>query len=88
MATDNPFLKKSARGNIKKFNCITWERQRDSHMKILFSLVLSVPLLDEKKYVHVVCKISKAFDKVWHKGLLFKLQKIGISGAMPAWIAS
>ena len=25
--------------------------------------------------------ISKAFDKVWHKGLLFKLERIGISGS-------
>ena len=24
--------------------------------------------------------ISKAFDKVWHEGLLFKLEPIGISG--------
>ena len=25
--------------------------------------------------------ISKAFDRVWHKGLLFKLKRIGIDGA-------
>ena len=24
--------------------------------------------------------ISKAFDKVWHKGFLFKLETIGMSG--------
>ena len=24
--------------------------------------------------------ISKAFDRVWHKGLLYKIQSIGISG--------
>ena len=24
--------------------------------------------------------ISKAFDKIWHEGLLFKLETIGISG--------
>ena len=45
--------------------------------------------LDEKKDVHVVlCNIAKALDKVWHKGLLFKLQKIGITGAMLTWIES
>ena len=27
----------------------------------------------------VICDISKAFDRVWHKGLLFKLKSIGIS---------
>ena len=26
--------------------------------------------------------ISKAFDKVWHDGLLFKLKSFGISGSL------
>ena len=33
---------------------------------------------DEKQYSCMVfCDISKAFDKVWHKGLLFKLRQNG-----------
>ena len=28
----------------------------------------------------VFCGISKAFDRVWHAGLLHKLKSIGISG--------
>jgi hypothetical protein len=37
--------------------------------------------LDEGKEVRVVfCEISKAFDRVWHKGLLRKLESIGIRG--------
>ena len=37
--------------------------------------------LDSGKEVRVVfCDISKAFDRVWHKGLLCKLKAIGISG--------
>ena len=30
----------------------------------------------------VFLDISKVFDKVWHKGLLYKLKSIGISGEL------
>ena len=36
----------------------------------------------------VFCDISKAFDKVWHKGLLFKLRQNGIKGNLLAWISN
>ena len=37
--------------------------------------------LDDGKEVRVVfCDVSKAFDRVWHKGLLTKLKSIGIHG--------
>jgi len=36
----------------------------------------------------VFCDISKAFDRVWHKGLLFKLQANGINGNLLAWLSS
>ena len=32
--------------------------------------------------------ISKAFDRVWHKGLLFKLKQLGITGNLLKWFAS
>jgi hypothetical protein len=36
--------------------------------------------LDSGKEIRVVfCDISKSFDRVWHKGLLFKLKQYGIS---------
>jgi hypothetical protein len=39
--------------------------------------------LDEGKEVRVVfCDIIKAFDRIWHKGLLRKLESIGIRGLL------
>ena len=35
----------------------------------------------------VFCDISKAFDRVWHKGLLFKLRQYGISGNILKWLS-
>ena len=32
--------------------------------------------------------ISKAFDRVWHKGLLYKIEKLGIKGDLLCWIKS
>ena len=42
--------------------------------------------LDEGKEVRgVFCDISKAFDRVWHKGLLYKLNSVGITGSLLQW---
>ncbi|MCG7883227.1 MAG: reverse transcriptase family protein [Candidatus Thiodiazotropha endolucinida] len=35
----------------------------------------------------VFCDVSKAFDRVWHRGLLFKLRQYGISGLLLEWIS-
>lgn len=43
--------------------------------------------LDQGKEIRVIfCDISKAFDRVWHKGLLRKLESIGINGTLLAWV--
>ncbi|MEW8546519.1 MAG: reverse transcriptase family protein, partial [Candidatus Thiodiazotropha sp.] len=43
---------------------------------------------DSKQYTCMVfCDISKAFDRVWHKGLLFKLEQNGIKGGLLKWIS-
>ena len=43
--------------------------------------------LDDGKEVRVVfCDISKAFDRVWHKGLLRKLESIAIRGSLLSWV--
>ena len=45
--------------------------------------------LDTGKEVRAVfCDISKAFDRVWHAGLLEKLRSIGISGELLKWFSS
>ena len=44
---------------------------------------------DEKQSTCIVyCDISKAFDRVWHKGLIHKLKELGFSGNVIAWISS
>ena len=45
--------------------------------------------LDAGKEIRVVFfDISKAFDRVWHKGLKYKLSKMGILGNLLEWIKS
>ena len=36
----------------------------------------------------VFCDVSKSFDRVWHKGLLFKLQQNDIEGKFLEWLSS
>ena len=36
----------------------------------------------------VFCDVFKAFDKVWHKGLLFKLNLTGVNKQLILWIES
>ena len=43
---------------------------------------------DGKEIRTVFCDISKAFDRVWHKGLMFKLRRIGIGGPLISWFKS
>ena len=43
--------------------------------------------LDAGKEIRVVFfDISKAFDRVWHKGLLYKIEKLGITGEFLHWL--
>ena len=42
-----------------------------------------------RKEVRVVAlDISKAFDRVWHDGLLHKLEALGVCGSLLAWLRS
>ena len=42
--------------------------------------------VDAGKEIRVIfLDISKAFDKVWHRGLIFKLKRAGINGNLLSW---
>ena len=59
----------------------------DSTVNQLLSLYHEFSLaVDQQKEVRIVfLDISKAFDKVWHKGLLYKLEKSGVTGNLLSW---
>ena len=45
--------------------------------------------IDSGKEVRAVfCDISKAFDRVWHDGLIYKLRAAGVTGEVLAWFKS
>ena len=75
-------------GFFTKNNLITKNqsgfRSGDSPSNQLIELVNEIhKSLDNRHEVRAVfLDISKAFDKVWHEGLLFKLKRNGVSGEM------
>ena len=67
-------------------------RENDSCVNQLLSIVLNIysafdayPTLESRG---VFLDMSKAFDKVWHEGLIFKLKSMGISEALLELIKS
>ena len=45
--------------------------------------------LDDSKEVRAIfCDVSKAFDRVWHKGLFYNLKRAGITGALLSWFTN
>ena len=64
--------------------------RRDSTINQLLFITNEISkALDDGLEVRVVFfDISKAFDRVWHKGLLYKIEKLGIMGDWLNWIKS
>ena len=57
--------------------------------QLLFITQKIANALDDKHDACIVfLDVSRAFDKVWHKGLLFKLNQMGITGNALKWIES
>ena len=57
--------------------------------QLLFLYDSFMKAIDIGKEVRVVfCDISKAFDRVWHKGLIEKLKGAGIAGNLLDWFKS
>ena len=63
-------------------------KKHDSAINQLIALYDNIcKSLEEKHDVRVVfLDLSKAFDRVWHKGLLFKLKQLGITGSLLSWL--
>ena len=48
-----------------------------------------VEAMDDGKDARLIfCDISKAFDRVWTKGLMYKLRRAGIRGKVAEWLSS
>ena len=55
-------------------------------IEIYNSICLSLD--SHEHYCITFCDISKAFDRVWIKGLLLKLEKYGFTGKLHSWLSS
>ena len=57
--------------------------------QLIFMVHTMYEALEHSSEVHMVfLDISKAFDKVWHKGLLFKLERLGVRDPLLSWFRS
>ena len=62
-------------------------KREDSTVNPLLKNVhqISQDINSGKDTCFVFLNVSKAFDKVWYKGLLFKLRQLGIAGTLYNW---
>ena len=75
-------------------NLLTWRnsgfKKHDSTVNQLLFLVNKIyeSLGNGDDVLLIVLDISKAFDKVYHRGLLHKLETFGINGCLLKWFSS
>ena len=71
-------------------DCNSGFRKNDSTINRLLALLDSIykGLEEHKDVILILLDISKAFDKVWHPGLLHKIKQLGFSGNLYNWIES
>ena len=55
-------------------------------LEIYSSILIS--LENKEANCFIFCDFSKAFDKVWHRGLLHKMKAYGITGNLINWFKS
>ena len=65
-------------------------RKKDGTALHLARIIHSLSEALEKKNAVVSCffDLTKAFDRVWHKGLLAKLEHLGIGGSLLRWLTN
>ena len=65
-------------------------RKKDGTALQLARIVHSLSEALEKKNAVVSCffDLTKAFDRVWHKGLQAKLEHLGIGGSLLRWLTN
>jgi hypothetical protein len=65
-------------------------QENDSAVLRLLSLtdMIYQGMDNEDEVLLIFLDISKAFDRVWHEGLIYKLKQAGIDGALLKWFES
>ena len=65
-------------------------RLKDNASLQLSHIIQDLCSLKDQRQVSCICffDLSKAFDTMWHKGLIAKLRAHGVSGSLLAWITS
>ena len=65
-------------------------RHGDSTSLHLANLVQRLCTLQDRRHYLGLCffDLAKAFDSVWHRGLLAKLHAYGVTGRLQSWLTS